>query len=113
MIFQGSIRYSSGQKFSKVISSIRGGKKRLKILEYNKAKAELQGKCFVLGSCDSLRFGTEKGQSEHWRPTLEQSCAWADGNLGVSAKSNFHKWFSRNLANKETITAKQTLHSPT
>lgn len=79
-----------------------------KKLEYNKAKAELQGKCFVLRSCDSPRRGTEKGDSEHQRGTSEQSCTWVDGNLGVSAKSNIHKRFGKNLANKESIIPKQT-----
>lgn len=73
MIFQGSIRYRSGQRFSKVSSSRSEGENLKKKLEYNKAKAELQGKCFVLGSCDSLRPGTEKGQPEHQGGTSEQS----------------------------------------
>lgn len=38
MIFQGSIRYRSGQRFSKVISSIRGGKKGQKYWNTTKQK---------------------------------------------------------------------------
>lgn len=66
----------------------------------------------MLGSYRSLRSGIEKGQRpEHLRAIPVQSCTQADSNPGDSAKPDIHEWFSTNLGNKESITAKQTEHS--
>lgn len=82
------------------------GEKRLKKMEYGNAKAELKGKCFVLGSCHSLRSGTEKQQwGEHRRAIPVQSCTWAESNLRDSGKPDTHERFS---TNKESITVKQS-----
>lgn len=65
MRFQGSIRSVSGHMFSLVSSSRSEGQNKGKNnTEYENASAELQLKCFVLGS--SPRSGIEKQQqAEH------------------------------------------------
>lgn len=77
--------------------------------ESDNEKAELRGKWFVLGSCHSLRSGTEKQQwLKYQRVIPVQSCRRADCHLRDCAKLDSHEWFSTNLKNKVNITVKQT-----
>lgn len=113
MIFQGSTRYRSGQRFSKVISSRSEGEKLKKKVRIQQSKSRSTGQML----CGGKLWLPE---AWHWERAgraperhSEQSWTWADGNLRLSAKSNIHKRFCKNLKNKESIIAKQAENSPT
>lgn len=71
--------YRAGHRFDMVIGS-RSGEKKKK----DNTKAELQAKCFLLGSRHSLGSGIEKQQRPEDRRAIQvQSHMQADSSLGT------------------------------
>lgn len=84
---------------------VRGGKKGLKNWNTTKQKQNYRASALCWEVVTPRGLALRKGtQSTREAPQSKAARGW----MGVSAKSNIHKRFRKNLANKESIILKQT-----